>query len=186
MNNEELKNKLGKQYLIAAYIENKLQIVNYIKDGYDKNAPVLMNNKFLHFTAHVYYRSIVIDLYALLGPANINNKNAFKYIIKARPSELKSESLKQIADLLINAASKIQTIKNLRHTQMAHYDFSLKDAISLNFNDLPIINELFLLCQAIINMFGASYIKDELTIGYDFGRRHQYLDSLERLISRNQ
>lgn len=75
-----MENLLGKQYLITIYIAQRLQIINYILDGYNNNKPVLINNNFLHFTAHVYYRSVIVDLYALFGPPNNNNKNSFLFI----------------------------------------------------------------------------------------------------------
>lgn len=73
---EKLKDLVGKQYLLASYIEQRLQIVNYIIDGYNENLPVLGNNQFLHYTEHVFFRSIINDLYALFGD-NRNNKVNF-------------------------------------------------------------------------------------------------------------
>jgi hypothetical protein len=181
---EQLRNELGKQYLIASYIENKLQIVNFIKNGYDENKPVLVNNRFLHFTAHVYYRSIIIDLYALLGPANSNNKYSFRHILNNRPEYLRPDSIDNIQKLLDMAADDISIVKNLRHTEMAHYDFTIRESIKLNFDNLSVINKLFQLSQTIINELGGAFLDEEATIGYDFNRRHSYLDSLERLISK--
>jgi hypothetical protein len=184
MNTEELKAKLSKQYLIASYIENKLQIVNFIKTGYEENKPVLINNRFLHFTAHIYYRSIIIDLYALLGPANGNNKHAFRHILQDRPADLKPTSLDYIQSLLIEATNDISIVKNLRHTEMAHYDFTINESISLNFDNLSVINKLFQLSKTIIIEFGGGFFDEDSGINYDFNRRHSYLDSLERLISK--
>ena len=71
---------LGKQFLITSFIDQKIRIVNYIKPGYDDNKPVLINNTFLHFTAHIYYRSIIVDLYALFGKPNQSNKFSLFHI----------------------------------------------------------------------------------------------------------
>lgn len=48
------------QQLITSYIRSKLELLQYWKKGYDTNAPVLKNNRYLIFSAHVYYRSLLI------------------------------------------------------------------------------------------------------------------------------
>lgn len=179
-----LQKVLGKQFLIAAYIETKLQIVNYIKEGYDSNKPILINNRFLHFTAHTYYRSIVVDLFALFGPANSHNKNSFRHFNLKYEDTLNRSAIKAVEEWIDNADNDIRTIMLLRHKQIAHYDFEQKESISLNFDHLSQINSLFELAKRIIIHLGHAFLDEEIRIGYDFERKHQYLESLERLIAK--
>lgn len=184
MEENELQKLLGKQFLIAAYIESKLQIVNYIKEGYDQNKPILINNRFLHFTAHSYYLSIIVDLYALFGPANANNKNSFKHINSNYRYLLKSESIEIVHEWITKAEENIQIIKNLRHMQIAHYDFDSKEAIYLNFDNLTRINTLFELAKRIIQFYSAAILDKENSTSYAFEKKYHYLQSLERLIDK--
>ena len=183
MADNSLQKLLGKQYLIAAYIEAKLQIVNFIKEGYDANKPILINNRFLHFTAHTYYRSIAIDLYALFGPANNHNKNSFLHIDDTYRSLLVPNSIEAVNTWIVNDQQSILIIKDLRHKQIAHYDFTFKEAISLNFDNLNHLNTLFALAKKIITFYGQAFSDDAMKTGYSFDRRHQYVASLERLIN---
>ncbi|KAA2240317.1 hypothetical protein F0L74_29595 [Chitinophaga agrisoli] len=178
----ELAELLGKQYLIAAYVEKKIQLVNYIKDGYDKDLPILINNRFLHFTAHINYRSVIVDLYALYGPFGRNNKYSFFRILEPEYEYLiASESRNNLRLNLSNLSRQISTIKNLRHKQIAHYDFEQTESINLNFDNLLLVNGLFESAKEILKQIGMAFVDESLTTSYDFGRRHLELDSLTRL-----
>jgi len=128
-----IKDMLGKQFLITSFIENRLQIVNYIKEGYDFDKPILMNNRFLHFTAHIYYRSIIEDLYALFGKAGKDNKYSFFHITKQYEDLFKPTTITIVQDWINDSKDDINAITHLRHKQIAHYDFSIKESIRLNF-----------------------------------------------------
>ena len=181
---DPLKHMLGKQFLIAVYTEQKLQLVNYIKDGYDENKPILINNAFLHFTAHVYYRSIVVDVYALFGKPNNNNKYSLLHIPKRFKDEFKEGTIEIVSEWINGSKDFIEIIEKLRHQQIAHYDFTENNAISLNFDELYIRNELYSLAKRTISYFGASTKNKDDGLGFDFGRRHHKVDSLERLIAK--
>lgn len=43
-----LNEMLGDQFMILSVAKTKLDLLNYIKDGYDSNKPILKNNRFLH------------------------------------------------------------------------------------------------------------------------------------------
>lgn len=181
----KLQDILGKQYLIAAYIEPRLQLANFIKEGYDSNKPILMNNRFLHFTAHNYYRSIVLDLYALFGRANTNsNKYSFFHINDKYEGVVIKGTIDTVQTWLFEAKNDIKTIELMRHRQIAHYDFEKKEFISLNFNHLLELNTLFDLARQIIVYGGNAFLDEEIRVGYDFGRRSHYVHSLERLIAK--
>jgi hypothetical protein len=184
MRENTLHKLLGKQYLITALIEPRVQIVNYIRNGYDKNAPVLMNNRFLHFTAHNYYRSVVVDLCALF----CNNKDSHKNNLHRLTQNpyfkklLKPGTIAFIQTSLENNQSLIKVIADMRNKQIAHYDFK-NESIDFNFDNLKIVNDLFDLAKMIIIRCGSSFVKDDETIGYDFGRESDYVISLEELIN---
>jgi len=184
MKENSLRNLLGKQYLITAFIEPRIQIVNYIMDGYDNNVPILMNNRFLHFTAHNYYRSIIVDLCALYCDNRASHKYNFYKLLNNFHFEtlLQPGTMSLIQTWLANQESAIGIIKVLRDKQIAHYDFE-QESIDLDFDNLKIITDLFDLAKRVIVRCGSSFIDEEQTIGYDFGRRSYYVTSLERLIN---
>ena len=179
---EELQKMLKKQFLIASYIEQKLQIVNFIKEGYDNNKPILINNSFLHFTAHIYYRSIIVDLLALFGSATNINKNSLDFIEKNHKDLLKLEIVETVKDWISKSDAEIKIIKGLRDTQIAHYDFIEQESISFNFNNLSELNSLFYLAQKIISLYGSSFKDENISFGFDFGNISDELNSLESLI----
>lgn len=181
----KLKDLLGKQYLIAAYIEPRLQLANFIKEGYEADKPILINNRFLHFTAHNYYRSVALDLYALFGRADKNrNKYSFFHIDNRYESLVTVGSIHAVQSWLFAAEKEIKIVELMRHRQIAHYDFDKKASISLNFNHLTELNTLFNLAKQIISYCGNDFVDEEIRMGYVFERRSQYLDSLERLIAK--
>ncbi len=180
----DLHQLLGKQYLITSFIESRLEVVNYIMEGYNNNMPVLMNNRFLHFTAHKFYRSIIIDLYALFGQATTANKYSFRFINEKYRHLLDPACIPQVKKWIREKETIIKEITHLRNKQIAHYNFTDKDSISLNFNHLPQINELFESARLIIIHCGHNWLDEHERTGYDFGREHQYLNSLRRLIDK--
>lgn len=180
--NESLRDYLGKQFLITVFAYEKLQIVNFIKEGYDHNKPILINNRFLHHAAHIYYRSIIIDLYSLFGSANNHNKNSFKFIIDRFQSELKEGCDEIVKQWMTEAEEDIRVITHLRHEKMAHFDFHAKANIDLDFDSLLILNKLIKIAQDIISHYGYSICQEEERMGFDFDLHNQELESLKRLI----
>jgi len=183
----EIQRLLGKQFLITAYIEPRLQIVNFIKDGYDNNVPVLMNNRFLHFTAHNYYRSIIVDLAALFTDKTTTHKNNFYRLTKddAAILSLKPNAIVNIKNWLLEVKDETSLIRTLRDKEIAHFDFDEKESISLNFDNRHIINTLFNLAEKIIAYSGKSFMNENLSIAYEFERESQYIRSLKGLITKN-
>ncbi|MBL7732924.1 MAG: hypothetical protein JNM88_17255 [Chitinophagaceae bacterium] len=176
---------LGKQYLIVAFIEQRLALVNYIKKGYDNNTPVLMTNRFLHFTAHGFYRSIILDLYALYGKPTNDNRYAFGHIKTESFPELNPNSIREAETIIKGLESSIVTITKIRHQQIAHYNFEKEDSISLNFDQLPALNKLFTSAVEIIKLLGVGFLLEEERMGFDFEQECHYVRSLQHLIERS-
>lgn len=181
---EELQEMLRKQLLIIRYIKQKLQIVNFIKNGYDTNRPILINNSFLHFTARIFYRSIIIDLYALFGRVTKNNKNAFGWFNEEKYKVLlKPKTVETVNNWILQSNEKIEIIKNLRNKQIAHYDF-IEQISSINFNldNLSELNSLYCLAQKIISHCGQSFKDESKSLDFEFGNIPVELISLEDLV----
>ena len=178
---DSLQNMLKKQFLIVYFIEQKLQIVNFIKEGFDNNKPILIDNSFLHFTAHIYYRSIIVDLCALFGSPNKINKNSLWVIEKDFKSFFETEIFETIKDWLSKSETDIKIIKNLRDKEIAHYDFIITESISFNFNNLYEINKLFSIAKKIICYYGSSF-NENISIGFDLGNISDELYSLQDLL----
>lgn len=175
---------LAKQFLIASYILEKLQIVNFIKEGYDNDKAILIDNSFLHFTAHIYYRSSIIDLYTLFGKANRNNENSFLSINESFNQVLKPDSIEVVKEWINNSQGDIMIVKDLRDKEIAHYDFRDKESISLNFDSLSQLNTLHSLAQKIITHYGDSFKNENDSIGFDFEIDYQNLESLKWLVAK--
>ena len=138
----------------------------------------------MHFTAHTHYRSVIIDLYALFGPANNNNKYSFLQIDQRYTEHLRPGSIEAVYELIQNAKADIDIVRDLRHKEIAHYDFIDKEFISLNFKNLFRLNKLFELTKGILSFYGNSFLDEELWIGNVFERKHSYLEALEMLVSK--
>ncbi len=180
----ELQQLLGRQYLITAFIEPRLQIVNYIKNGYDDNVPLLMNNRFLHFTAHNYYRGIIVDLGSLFINSDRTHKSNFFRILTKPECKilLAPDFICDMSDWLSEVEEDITIIERLRNKEIAHFDLDEKESISMNFNNLLIINTLFDLAKKIITNAGSSVIDKKQTMAYHFDGNSTYLTSLKRLV----
>lgn len=57
--------------------------------------------------------------------------------------KIKTDALKEVRSWLREYKSHIEIIKDLRHQQIAHHDFEQNEAISLNFDNLEILNDLY-------------------------------------------
>ena len=180
----KLQKLLGKQFLITAYIESRLQLVNYIKEGYDDNLSILINSRFLHFTAHTFYRSVIVDLFSLFGKPGKENRYSLLQINSDCSQFLNKQCIDDVAKLLSNCQDDIATITKLRHNQIAHFNFEQNEGISLDFDNLDILNTLFKTAVKIITMCGESFLAEEDRTGYDFERESQYIRSLEKLIGK--
>jgi hypothetical protein len=178
------KTMLRRQYRITAFIEKKIQIVNYIKAGYDNDMPILINSKFLHFTAHIYYRSIIVDLGALFGKPNKNNKYSFYYIDLNYKDNLKDKATDQVESWLAEHIDHIEVIKTLRDESIAHYDFNQTDTISLKYDDLEKLNDLYNLAKKTISYLGTATKDESESIQFDLERDYDEVKSLKRLISK--
>lgn len=173
----DLEDFFGNQYLVLASAGNKLDIVNYILEGYHSNLPVLINNKFLHYTAHIYFRSVVIDLFALFGPPSSQNKYSF-FLVNSGFNDTISEeylSRKKIALKLIK--DEKMTLSVLRNKEFAHYDFEEKNSISYSFEHIDGINKLYDTAKELVDLGGQL-----LDTSYDYTGNGE-LHSLKRLIT---
>ncbi|RYY51481.1 MAG: hypothetical protein EOO06_00315 [Chitinophagaceae bacterium] len=114
---------LEDQYAILFVITSKLDIVNYIRDGYNTNKKVLSSNRFLHFVALNFYRSLIIDFGALFG-SGWTHFNSL-YHIRNFKDEIE-ENHYCLIDSILQDYNKdrdiVKRIIDLRDTEVAHYD----------------------------------------------------------------
>lgn len=146
------------QQLILYFLEGKLDVVNYIRQGWEKEtSKVLMYSQFLHRTAHIYYRSLYIDYCALYGVANPNNKNSFRHLIKRHRADIDPQNIMVLEWLLNNYHQDVLPIKTLiekRNSYIAHYDMSEETKISFRMENLQTFNELLPVSKRIIALAG--------------------------------
>lgn len=177
----ELDILLGRQSMILSLIKEKLDIVNYIKDGYDKNAPVLMNSRFLHFTAHVYFRSIVVDFCALFVNRNSEKHNFHKIYQDSRVAcHLESHVPPDLQLLLESRKEDTNRIHFLRDKEYAHYDF-LENKMSFSLKETPMLNRLFNTSVEILKVCEDGRRNSDESRHTELGVAG-YIDSLQRLI----
>ncbi len=145
---EDLVIKLAaKQHLILSMVHQKLEIVNYIFNGWDTNQPVLINTRFLHYTAHIFYRTIIIELGALfLKKTETNKNNLHRYYKEDWVKQyLDEEKIRNVEERLTGVQSSISKIERLRHNEIAHFNFKndKNPTVSFNFDNLTLLNLLF-------------------------------------------
>ena len=144
----------AKQHLILSLIHQKLEIVNYIFNGWDTNQPILINTRFLHYTAHIFYRTIIIEIGALFLKKTETNKNNLHRYYKEEwvKQYLDEERIRNVEEWLKGVQSSISKIERLRHNEIAHFDFpdDKKPTVSFNFNNLMLLNQLFKVALNIV------------------------------------
>lgn len=168
-----------RQHLIISYIKEKIDIVKAIKHKFENNT---LNNQFLLFTSHIYYRSIVVDLCSLFLDRK-TEKNNFHLLYGTITSDiLKPEAISLIKDILERHEAEILIIHNLRDKEYAHYDF-LSESISFNFDNFSIIYNLYLTAISILDLSGSERINQDNTCEYNLGF-DDYLSSLKSLLQK--
>ena len=166
------------QHLILSFIQEKLDIVNYILAGYENNEPIFMTNQFLHYTAHIYYRTIIVEFGALYINKLKNNKNNFHSYYKEKwvRDFLNEESINKIRGWLDDISHNIKRNEILRHNTIAHFNFdNIESKISFNFEGLVVLNELFEVGMKILSCVGDG------KIDYSY-KNDSYLTDLKRII----
>lgn len=160
---------LRKQYLISEMLRMKLDVVTFIVNGYQQGKSILVDNKFLHFTAQMYYRNAAIDLTALFDKPNKQNRYSFFQITKYYTDMLFPEKLNELSTWLEEHKDDINTLVIFRHNEAAHYNFETQNSLQLNTQLLPVFNRLFELTIKIISFLGDA---DVIKHNYE-GRKYQ-------------
>jgi hypothetical protein len=178
----ELDFLLERQHLIIGYNKQKLEIVNHIHEGYTNNNRLIIKSDFLFFAAHVFYRSVVIDLCALFGQGS-GHKNNLYQLYKNRDilKYLKPDVPGIIKAMIKKHSKEIKKIIALRNGEYAHYDFDDKPVIHMNFDELAAVNDLFTAAQNILLTCGKEKADETQNTHYELSDR-DYLNSLMRLI----
>lgn len=148
----ELTALVGRQLMIVSYVNEKLDVLNCIYEGY-KNNNKAFYNRFLLFTAHVYFRSIVIDLGALFVDRNSEKQNLHKLYKNQAVVEILGENAEKIKILLHAQTSNVSRIHELRDKEYAHYDFPV-NAMSFSLAELETINLLFETVKDVLKICG--------------------------------
>lgn len=174
---------LSSQFLISAFIEERLRIVNHIYEGWTNNIPVLFNSPFLHYIGQQLNRAVIIDLFALLGTynerSNSNSLHAHRIFYE---DVYISESIEFIKVCFDEKTEDIQKITMLRHNELAHYNFKLNNSISLTLSNLSLTNEMFELSKTIILKYGSSFKNERMNAGFDYTPSCSQIDDLETIV----
>jgi hypothetical protein len=177
--NKDLENHLSKGSLILSLLAEKLSITNYLLAQLSNdNTPAVLSNHFFIFTTHVYFRSAVIDLCALLADNKKTHKNNFHRIYQDSnlAQSLAPAAVARVKQLLGDAKQHIDEIVALRDTALAHYDL-IQPNLSFDTEKISVVNKLFTLSQEILSLCG-----QEIGIGYIIG--FDYFQSLQQLVGR--
>lgn len=177
--NKDLENHLSKGSLILSLLAEKLNTANYLLAQLaSDNTPAVLSNHFFIFTTHIYFRSAMIDLCALLADNKKTHKNNFHRIYQDPnlAQSLPPAAVAQVKQLLEEGKQDIDEIITLRDTAFAHYDF-IQPNLSFDTEKIPVANKLFTLSQEILSLCG-----QEIGIGYIIG--FDYFQSLQQLVGR--
>jgi hypothetical protein len=167
---------MNKQFMIVCFVKEKLDIVNFIHDGFHSNKSVIQN-QFLLFTTHVYYRSIVIDLCTLFSAKNVQKNNFHRLYCNPAVAQCFSQNrAEEIKLLLLTHVADIKVIEALRDKEYAHFDFT-EDTISFSLEKIDILNSLFSTAKKILEVCGANEgTQFDLSLG-------DYRQSLEQFLA---
>jgi hypothetical protein len=155
------------QQMIASYIHAKLEILQYWKHGYDTNVPVLMNDRFLIFNAHIYYRSLIIDFCALFGSNRKTDRRSFFLLRQFYPdlTVKVQEAVEQILIYYTGEDSPFEEMRLMRNRQIAHYDIEEVKTLTFNFDHLDLFAKMYEDAIGLIKLMGRTFTP---SVGFDF------------------
>jgi|GEM_PF-2555833 len=173
----DLNDLLSKQALILWLLKEKLQVVNYLIEELSSNTtPFLFQNHFFINTTHLYFRSAIIDLGALVIARENAHKNNM-HLLYSNPIlaiQLSQPIANQIQNILDAEKGDIKIIHTLRDTSMAHYDLP-DQSLAFETDQLPVVNHLCDICTQILEIAGRQQ-------NTEFVFPPENLESLQRLV----
>lgn len=180
-----LNQLLANQFIILSFFKRKLDVVNFIRWGYDNDLPILINNRFLHSVAHTYYRSAIVEICTLFDD-NRHQSNNFYLLTKLNKKfikELESTTVDSINQKLDSSKTFfMQEILDIRNEEVSHFRFKNGTVISLNNNFLPELTQLNKLAEEIIDIASQGQIDKSNVAGYINQPRNPDLFSLQNLL----
>jgi hypothetical protein len=185
MTKTPLNQLLSNQFLIFSFIKEKLEVVNFIRWGYDNNLPVLINNRFLHSVAHIYYRSVIVEICTLFDNHK-HQSNNFYLLVKPDKKfirELSPETIALIEQKLAEAEVYFtDELRDIRNEEVSHFRFKERTVISLNNKYLKELNILLKIAEDIIGTATDGQIDQTLVAAYATHRSGDALQSLQNLL----
>lgn len=180
-----LQKILEKQGLILSLIKDKLDILNFLLWGYNDDIPILMDNPFFHYTAHIYYRTIVVELCTLFDDNKYQANNFYNILNtnKKYNRELSNEAKEKLLIHLIDANNIFSNeLKDLRNEEISHYTLKNGSKIKFNFDHKIELNYLFELGSKIILIAGLGFQDESKNREFHIGTPNVNLRSLQRLL----
>ena len=185
MTKTPLNQLLSNQFLIFSFIKEKLEVVNFIRWGYDNNLPVLINNRFLHSVAHIYYRSVIVETCTLFDDHK-HQSNNFYLLVKPDKKfirELSPATITLIMQKLVEAEVYFtDELRDIRNEEVSHFRFKERTVISLNTKFLKELNLLLKIAEDIIDTATNGQVDQTLVAAYFTNRTSDALHSLQRLL----
>jgi len=177
MNNDNLKKRLKSSSLIAMNALSKLDLINFIIEGYESNDPIMSNNHFLFSVSNNFYKLVILDLHALYGKATKMNKWSFQHFIKHQELWQDLNALMEVQIILDNNSTNAGDIAILRDKEIAHQDLDSGPVIKFNTDKLDILNSMANDSIKIIQLIAGSIGAET-----DFDRDHTELDAVKELV----
>jgi hypothetical protein len=180
-----LKTLLSNQNLILSYIKEKLEIVNFIFWGYENDIPILKNNSFLHFTVHIYYRSIIVDTCTLFSD---NKHQGSNFHLLTDPTKKYLNAL--TAPCITNLNRKLTECKiyflkdilDLRNEEISHYKFRRNISISFDLEYLTELNTLYNIGIEILEIASSGFIESDKSSHYKTGLSGRGIKGLQKIL----
>jgi len=180
-----LNQLLTNQFIILSFLKQKLETVNFIRWGYNSDLPILINNRFLHSVAHIFYRSAIVEICTLFDD-NRHQSNNFHLLTKRKKkfiNELESSTVDAIKQKLDYSKTFFtQEILDIRNEEISHFRFKNGTVISLNNTFLPELNSLHKLGEDIVEIASQGQIDKSQVAGYINQPRNPNLFSLQKLL----
>lgn len=160
-----LKEFVEAQFKLLSFLNTKLEVFNYITTGYWTNKPVLKNNRFLIYVAHILQKALIIDFAALFDVSDYQKMNFHILYSKKFKDEMNEETFMYLRDKLNKyrpSKDPVKSIVHLRNSEVAHYDPNGSDvderlSIQLNWNYANEFNELFKVGKDVVQYLGKQW-----------------------------
>jgi hypothetical protein len=187
MASSKFQNLLSKQALILSVLKDQLQVVHFIRWGYENDLPILINNHFLFSVSHQFYRSAILSVCALFDNHKYQSNNFHLLVDDTHKfsKEIEVETKEKIKEkLTLSTQHSLPELIRIRNEEIGHFQFLNKASIQMNHRYLSDLISLYKIADEIIIVASKGTIDKDNSTTHFIGLLGDDLNSLQKLLKK--